>query len=173
MPANGQTPSYMAIWGTVSALRKQLIKTPRFAVALDYLAKAVEPGSEEYERITQVPEGETRRVELGEGVFALEQSYVGKPVAQGRWEAHDQHIDLQAIVVGPERMDVCPRAQLTVEEDRLETNDVCFLHDSGAHSEWVVQSGEVAVFFQCDAHRPSLVAGEPKLIHKTCVKVVG
>lgn len=162
----------MAIWGSISALREQLIESPRFAVALDYLNRAVQPGSDEFNRITAVPAGEMRRVDISEGVFALEQSYVGKPVADGRWEAHDRHIDLQAIVVGPERMDVCSRSQLTVEEDLLEEKDVCFLNDGGRHHSWIVQTGEIAVFFPTDAHKPSLTAGESGVIHKTCVKVV-
>jgi len=161
----------MALLGNINALREQLIVTPRFSVALDYLAQAVNPGTETHARITAVSAGEMRRVDLAEGVFALEQTYEGKPVEEGRWEAHDRHIDLQAILVGPERMDVCPRTQLPINEDRLAADDVCFLDDAGLFSTWIVQSGEIAVFFPRDAHKPSLTAGFSGLIYKTCVKV--
>ncbi len=140
-------------------------------MALDYLERVFTVGTKENQRVLAVPVGEMDRIDLGEGVFALEQAYVGKAVEAGRWEAHDRHIDLQAIVAGLEKMEVCPRAQLTVEEDRLTKDDVCFLTDAGERSTWTVQAGEIAVFFPRDAHKPSLAAGEPVVIRKTCVKV--
>lgn len=161
----------MALWGTVQTLRQQLIKNSRFSIALDYLERAQTAGTPEHERIMAVPAGEMNRIELGNGVFALEQAYVGKPRTEGRWEAHDRHIDLQAIVAGPERMDVTARAGLVVTEDKLAESDVCFMEDIDGASVWTVRTGEVAVFFPADAHMPSLAAGEPVRIQKTCVKV--
>jgi biofilm protein TabA len=161
----------MALWGTVQTLREQLINIPRFALALDYLEKVQTAGTAEHARVMAVPAGEMRRVEIAEGVFALEQAYLGKPRADGRWEAHNGHIDLQAILAGPERMDVTGRAGMTVNEDRLATDDVCFMDDVDDPSVWTVRSGEVAVFFPSDAHMPSLAVGEPVQIKKTCVKV--
>lgn len=161
----------MALWGTVKTLRQQLINNSRFSVALDYLEKVQTAGTEENDRVMHVPAGEMNRVELAEGVFALEQAYVGKPRSAGRWEAHDRHIDLQAIVAGPERMDVTGRAGLVVNEDKLAESDVCFMDDTDDASVWTVRPGEVAVFFPSDAHMPSLAVGAPIQIQKTCVKV--
>ncbi|GAB5562807.1 MAG: hypothetical protein SynsKO_44540 [Synoicihabitans sp.] len=161
----------MSLHGTVSALRGQLINSPKFSAALDYLEKAVTSGTEENERIMAVPVGEMRRVDVAPGVFALEQAYVGKARREGRFEAHNRHIDLQAIVAGPERMDVTARSGLTPNDDQLEANDVCFFEDVSGASVWAVRSGEVAVFFPTDAHMPSLHTGTPVVIQKTCIKV--
>lgn len=161
----------MALWGTVKTLRQQLINNARFRVALDYLEKVQTAGTVEHDRVMAVPAGEMNRVELAEGVFALEQAYVGKARAEGRWEAHDRHIDLQAIVAGPERMDVTTREGLVVNEDLLADKDVCFMDDVDDASVWTVRSGEVAVFFPTDAHMPSMAVGDPVQIQKTCVKV--
>ena len=52
------------------------------------MERALAPGSEEARRIAAVPEGKTERIELGGGVFALEQAYVAKPAnATGRLPA--------------------------------------------------------------------------------------
>ena len=88
----------MALWGTPDTLRSQLITTERFQIALDYLARALTAGSDEHTRINAVPAGEACQVELGDGVFAIEQAYDTKLLGQGRFEAHERHIDLQAIV---------------------------------------------------------------------------
>ena len=161
----------MALLGTVETLREQLVHNPRFSVALDYLEKVQTAGTAEHDRVMAVPAGEMKRVEIAEGVFALEQAYLGKPRSEGRFEAHNRHIDLQAIVAGPERMDVTARAGLPVNEDKLADADVCFMDDTEDASAWTVRTGEVAVFFPSDAHMPSLAAGDPVQIQKTCVKV--
>ncbi len=161
----------MALFGTIGAVREQLISSSNFGVALEYLERVLTAGTTENERVKAVPAGEMRRVDLAPGVFALEQAYVGKPREEGKFEAHNRHIDLQAIVVGPERMDVTARSGLMVNDDQLETNDVCFMDDVTDASVWTVKSGEVAVFFPTDAHMPSLRLEEPITIQKSCVKV--
>lgn len=161
----------MAVWGTLDMIEQQLAVTPRFRVALDYLRTALAPGSPEHTRILAVPEGETRRVELAEGVFALEQVYVAKPRDQGRFEAHDRHVDLQAVVVGEEVMEVALRSGLTPTEDLLAERDLVFLEEAATRSDWRVKAGEIAVFFPADAHKPSLAAGAPSRVVKTVVKV--
>ena len=163
---------HMAIWGTLDLITQQLASNPRFDAALAYLAEALEPGSKVHQRILGIAEGVTERVELADGVFALEQVYTGKPAGEGRFEAHDLHVDLQAVLSGEEAMEVTARADLAVTEDLLAARDLVFFADSTAVSRWLVKPGEVAVFFPGDAHKPSLSAGPtPVLAHKTVVKV--
>ncbi len=139
---------------------------------IGYLREALDPQSVVQARILAIADGVTERVELGEGVFALEQAYLGKLPGVGRFEAHDQYVDLQAVVAGEEAMEVTARVGLEITEDRLAENDVVFFADRVPVSRWVVAPGEVAVFFPGDAHKPSLAAGAvPVLAHKTVVKV--
>ncbi len=162
----------MAIWGTLDLIEQQLASNERFAIALAYLREALDPQSAVHARIRGIAEGVTERVELGDGVFALEQVYRGKRPGEGRFEAHDRFVDLQAVLSGEEAMEVTARTGLAVTEDLLADKDVVFLGDRPQVSRWMVAPGEVAVFFPGDAHKPSLAAGaEPVVAHKTVVKV--
>ncbi len=163
----------MAIWGTLDTIQQQLAPSAKFDVALNYLREAFDPQSPVHARIRAIKPGDTQRVELAEGVFALEQAYAPKAAQDGRFEAHERHIDLQGIVAGDERMDVTSRTGLIVTEDALATRDVAFYADSEGASVWAVRAGEVAVFFPADVHKPSLARdGRPsQIVHKTCVKV--
>lgn len=162
----------MAIWGTLDLVEQQLASNERFACALAYLREALDPSSAVHARILAIAEGVTERVDLGEGVFALEQVYTGKPAGEGRFEAHDQYVDLQAVLSGEEAMEVTARAGLAVTEDLLADKDLVFLGERAPVSRWFVAPGEIAVFFPGDAHKPSLAAGTtPVLAHKTVVKV--
>ena len=119
-----------------------------------------------------VATGETGRVELGDGVFALEQAYIAKPRAEGKWEAHKVYIDVQVIVSGDELMEVTDVARLTVAEDHTPAKDILFFEQNRDGSVLRMRAGEIAVFYPVDAHKPSLAAGEPAaLVRKTVVKV--
>lgn len=164
----------MAVFGNLGTLRAQLATSPGFARALDYMERCLTPGSAEAARIAAIPEGVTERVELGGGVFALEQVYRSKPPAEGRWEAHEVHADVQVVLEGEERMDVVDVARLSLEKDLRATRDLLFFArpatDSGV-SALRVAAGEAAVFFPADAHMPSLAIDAPRLMRKTVVKV--
>lgn len=161
----------MALWGTTDIIAQQLALTPRFEIAIAYLKEALDQNSAVHARILAVPEGETRRVELGEGVFALEQVYQSKPKAKGRLEAHERHVDLQAIVAGEELIEVTSADGLVVTEEAFKDRDVCFFADAADVSVWRMRPGEVAVFFPADVHKPSLQISGPALVHKAVVKV--
>lgn len=161
----------MAVVGTLSVVRAQLAPASHFAPAFVYLARALAPGSAEHARILAVPAGETLRVELGGGAFALEQAYRSKPRAEGRFESHRAYVDLQAMVAGEELMELADVARLAVQEDFTAERDVLFYCDYAATSVLRVAAGEVAVFFPADGHMPSLAAGAPALVRKTVVKV--
>ena len=161
----------MALFGSHSTVRAQLAASPAFDLAFDYVARALTPGSPEAARIAAVPVGETLRIELGEGVFALEQAYASKPAAQGRWEAHERHVDVQVIVAGRELMGVADVARLTVTEDFRPARDVVFFAPFDDGSVLKAGAGDVAVFFPVDGHMPSVADGAPATVFKTVVKV--
>ncbi len=162
----------MALFGSLSTIRAQLPAAPAFARSLDYVARCLTPGSPEAARIAAVPEGVTERIELGDGVFALEQAYVGKPESAGKWEAHERMIDIQVIVAGRERMGVREVAGLVLTEDyRAERDLMFFAAPAGGVSMLAVATGGIAVFYPADAHMPSLADGAPTLVRKTVVKV--
>lgn len=162
----------MALFGSLATVRKQLAGSPAFDKALAYVEEMLRPGSEAQQRLNAVPTGETITVQLGDGVFAMEQAYVAKPPAAGRWEAHKVYIDVQVIVSGDELMEVIDVSRLTVNEDRTPAKDVLFFDNGPECSVLRVGAGDIAVFYPVDAHKPSLAAGEPAaLVRKTVVKV--
>jgi uncharacterized protein, YhcH/YjgK/YiaL family len=161
----------MALFGSLSTVRAQLASSPAFDIAFDYVARALTPGSPEAARIAAVPVGRTDRVELGEGVFALEQAYETKPVAEGKWEAHERMIDVQVVVSGRELMGVIEVSGLALTEDYRAERDLMFFAPSEGGSTLRVGAGGVAVFFPADGHMPSLADGAPEVVRKTVVKV--
>lgn len=161
----------MALIGTIPVIEKQLALTPHFEQALAYLKEACDPASAVHARILAVPEGEMQRVELGDGLFALEQAYLGKTRDEARLENHAKHIDLQLMIVSDELMEVTTTEGLKVTEDALADRDVCFFEHSPSVSLLYVRPGEVAVFYPEDVHKPSLAVREPVLARKTVVKV--
>jgi biofilm protein TabA len=162
----------MALFGSPATIRAQLAGSPSFERALAYVEDILRPGSEAHARLMAVATGETGRVELGDGVFALEQAYIAKPRAEGKWEAHKVYIDVQVIVSGDELMEVSDVARLTVAEDHTPARDILFFEQNLDGSVLRMRAGEIAVFYPVDAHKPSLAAGEPAaLVRKTVVKV--
>ena len=153
-------------------MRTQLAATPALRLALDYVAECSREGSAPRARLLAADVGHNARVELGDGVFALEQVYLTKPRSAGRWETHVAHIDVQAVFVGEELMETADRAKLTVDEDRTPGQDVVFYAPFDRGSVLRLGAGGVAVYFPPDAHMGSLaVGGTPSLVRKTVVKV--
>jgi biofilm protein TabA len=162
----------MALFGSLATVRTQLVDRPAFRTALAYVEEILRPGSPAHARLQAVATGDTVRVELGDGIFALEQAYVAKPRAEGRWEAHHVYIDVQVVVSGDELMEVTEVSRLSVAEDFTPAKDLLFFGDYAEGSVLRVRAGEVAVFYPIDAHKPSLAAGVPAaLVRKTVVKV--
>jgi YhcH/YjgK/YiaL family protein len=162
----------MALFGSLSTVRTQLVDRPAFRTALAYVEEILRPGSPAHARLQAVAMGATGRVELGDGIFALEQAYVAKPPAEGRWESHLVYIDVQVVVSGDELMEVTEVSRLSVAEDFRPAKDLLFFGDYAEGSVLRVRTGEVAVFYPSDAHKPSLASGAPAaLVRKTVVKV--
>ena len=162
----------MALFGSLPTVRSQLINRPAFQTALAYVEEILRPGSPAHQRLQSVATGDSVRVELGDGIFALEQAYVAKPRAEGRWEAHHLYIDVQVVVSGDELMEVTEVSRLQVAEDLTPAKDLVFFGDYADGSVLRVRAGEVAVFYPADGHKPSLAAGTPAaLVRKTVVKV--
>ncbi len=161
----------MALFGSLETLRSQLTTSPAFERAFAYVEECLRTDSAAHRRINKVKVGDTERVELGGGVFALEQAYQAKPRAEGRWESHRAYIDVQVIVEGDELMEATDVNRLSIQEDRTPANDVLFYHSFDDGSVLRIKAGEAAVFFPIDAHKPSLAAGSLALVRKTVVKV--
>lgn len=162
----------MALFGTLSTLVAQAPRNESLRIGLAYMQDLLKPGSEAQRRLGRIAAGDTQRLELGGGVFALEQVYLTKPAGEGRWESHRAYIDIQAVVEGSELMGVCDVGSLAVDEDLSPGKDLLFYKASDSGSRLLVGPGEAAIFFPVDAHMPCLrVASGPALVRKSVVKV--
>jgi len=161
----------MALFGSLKTLRSQLATTPAFQRAFAYAEECLSAGSPASKRLHAVATGQTERIELGDGVFALEQAYDSKPRGEGRWESHHAYIDVQVIVEGDELMEVTDVKRLKIDEDFTPAKDLLFYQSFADGSVLRMKAGEAAVFFPIDAHKPSLAVGSPALVRKTVVKI--
>lgn len=162
----------MALFGTRDMVRAQAPQPERFAAAFAYLDEVFRNGSPEQARLRGIAEGESNRVELSGGAFAIEQVYQTKVRADGFFESHRKYIDVQVIVEGEELMEVASLADMTARQPYNPDRDLLVYADSSAASVLRLSAGGVALFFPEDVHMPSLQAGAKSvLVRKVVVKV--
>ena len=161
----------MAVFGSLATVRAQLAQHAHFDTAFAYLDELARPGSAALARRQTMAAGESQRIELAGGVFALEQAYLSKRRPEGRMESHRKYIDIQVVWAGEECMAVIDRARLTVTEDLTPTQDLIFYRDSETASLLRFGPGEATVFYPADAHLPGLAIGAPALVRKVVLKV--
>jgi YhcH/YjgK/YiaL family protein len=113
---------------------------------------------------------EPGRYELdGDKVFALVQQYQTKPLAEGKWEVHRKHIDVQYVAAGVEKIGWAPLSWLKVTEPYNETKDVAFYSGDGDFV--TVPAGSFVILFPEDAHMPCIAVDKPSPVTKVVVKV--
>lgn len=162
----------MALFGSLAALRAQAPQTSRFTAAFTHAEELLRPGSPARARIQGMAAGGSGRIELGEGVFAMEQVYETKPRAEGFFESHRKYIDLQVVVEGDETIEVVDAARIAIRDPFDAERDLVTYGDTGEASRLRVGAGQAAIFFPVDVHMPSVrVAAGPVLVRKVVVKI--
>lgn len=161
----------MAIIGSLETIRSQAAKVPSFQKSFAYLEEVARPGTEANKRLLGVAVGSSNRVELGDGVFALEQAYNTKARNEGKWESHRKYIDIQVVVVGDEIIEVAEISHLTVAEDLTPTKDLIFFKEYDAGTQVRLKNGEAAILFPPDGHKPCVKVSQSTLVRKVVVKV--
>jgi len=162
----------MAILGSLETVRAQSPRSAAFAAAFVYVQDVLREGSAAHARLLAVEPGKSARVELGDGVFAVEQSYHTKPRAEGFFESHRRHIDVQVVVTGGEAIEVIDAARSAVQVPYDAERDFTHHADAAGATLARLEAGDVAVFFPTDVHMPGLRSGAaPVLVRKTVVKV--
>jgi biofilm protein TabA len=161
----------MALFGSLATVRAQLGATEQFRSAFAYLDDATRPGSAPYQRLFGYSPGQTERVDLAGGAFALEQVYPSKPRTEGFFESHLAYIDVQVMLAGEEFMEVADIARLSLKEDRTPAKDVLVYHMFDRASVLRMTAGEVAIFFPVDGHMGGLSVKGTDVVRKIVVKV--
>ncbi len=120
---------------------------------------------------TKMPDG---KYEIdGDKIYAKVQRYTTKPVEKCRPEAHKKYIDVQFIAEGQEEIGWCADSPDLVEvEDYDGRDDVVFFAKLVPESSVVLKTGDFAVLYPSDIHRPqAAVEGEESEVIKVVVKV--
>jgi len=162
----------MALYGSFATVRAQAPQSPGFLTAFAYVADLLRDGSAVAARLQSFAPGESRRMELGNGVFVMEQVYLTKPRAAGFFESHQQYIDVQVLMEGTEIMELADLSRMKVRDPYQPERDLVVYEDNSTASSLRVVAGEAAVFYPADVHMPSLQLGvEPVLVRKAVVKI--
>ena len=163
----------MALFGQIPLVKKQVTLSTGFVTAFDYVTEvAISEVGRRGGVSTSMQAGDSEKVVLDDGVFAIEQVYYTKPRNKGFFESHKKYIDVQVIVEGIEGMEVADISHLTVSEPYLEEKDLIKYADTNMASILRLDHGAAAVFFPTDGHMPTLQLEDgPKLVRKTVVKV--
>jgi biofilm protein TabA len=162
----------MAVFGSLASVQRQLAATGDFSVALAYVTDLLREGSPEQRRLRAVSVGDSCKIDLGGGIFVMEQAYETKPRAEGFFESHQKYIDVQVVLEGSEVMEVAEQTRMQVSQPYQAERDLVLYQDTREASLLRMLPGEVALFFPTDAHMPGLrVDANPVVVRKAVVKI--
>ena len=100
------------------------------------------------------------------------QEYETKSRDEGKFEAHQDYIDIQYIVSGTEEMEVCDLAFSGALTEYNKDKDVQFFVPKEKTTYLTLRAGDCAIFFPHDVHKPGISPeGEKKFVKKIVVKV--
>jgi YhcH/YjgK/YiaL family protein len=162
----------MALFGTFGAVRAQAPQSAAFLAAFSYVADMLDETSAARARLRGIARGESKKIELGAGAFAIEQVYETKPRADGFFESHQKYIDVQVVVEGEELIEVIDASGIKVRQTYNPDRDLITYEDTAAASLVKLYAGDATIFFPVDVHMPTLRIGAGDvLVRKTVVKV--
>jgi len=104
----------------------------------------------------------------GDRVFAIVESYQTKPMADGFWEAHLKHLDVQCVISGEEQIGYAPVSSM-VAEPYDEDRDFYKLKGNGNFV--TLRPGMFALLKPQDAHMPGMSIQESRQVKKIVIKV--
>lgn len=106
----------------------------------------------------------------GDAVYAMVMEVDLKPPEEGIWEAHRKYVDVQYVIHGTERMDVCDISLLKTSKAYDPQGDAELF--TGKGKSLIVPAGTFAIFLPHDGHMPGLRGdGQPAKVKKAVVKV--
>lgn len=161
----------MAIIGRLPDINKHFNGNPYFEKAFHYFAQALDPENDIYKRIQDLPMDAFDRVELENGMFALEQKFYSKPRTECFLESHIKYIDIQLIVTGQELMEYCDISYGQVKEQYSKEKDLITYLDTPDMSKILLRSGDFAIFYPQDIHLGCQQYQNRALCTKTVIKM--
>ncbi|MGL9750566.1 MAG: YhcH/YjgK/YiaL family protein [Symbiopectobacterium sp.] len=107
----------------------------------------------------------------GNNMFVLVSNDSTEAFEQRRAEYHDKYLDIQIVLKGVEGMTFSNLLAGTPDTDWLADKDIEFLSAGEQKKTFVMQPGDVVVFFPGEVHKPLCAVGEPASVRKAVVKI--
>jgi len=92
--------------------------------------------------------------------------------AERKYENHRKYVDLQLMLAGREIMWCTDVENLKPAGDYDAQKDLCFFKDGPAGVEMPMSTGDFAIFFPHDAHKPLCAIDAPAPVRKLVVKIL-
>lgn len=106
----------------------------------------------------------------GKNIIAVVSEYETKDIEQGKWEAHKNHIDIQFVVSGKEKIGYSYINEMKESSEYNEVKDVLFLKGEG--DLLLVNEGTFAIFAPEDVHMPGIRVKNGQHVKKVVVKIL-
>ena len=107
----------------------------------------------------------------GDSVFALAMQSPSRDPSDGRFEAHQEYIDIQYLVSGEEMIGLAPVEGLKVTSPYDAAKDIAFYAVPATYKALEIHPGHFAVLFPGEGHLPMCHSHGPHQLHKVVVKV--
>jgi len=108
----------------------------------------------------------------GTDVYGLVQEYTSKTEEQGKFEGHRKYIDIQYIISGIEIIEVMDISKAKANTEYNDVKDIEFYDNNEKTGNVVLESGEYAILYPNDIHKPGMTFGNtPTTVRKIVVKV--
>lgn len=109
----------------------------------------------------------------GKKVYAMIQGYESKLLAERKFEAHKNYIDIQFVISGEEQIQVIDEEGLVVKNEYNPEKDVEFFEIPENCTSAYMRSGDFAILYPGEVHAPGLcINEEPQMVRKIVVKVL-
>lgn len=133
----------------------------KFEKAFDFIKKAVKDNLE------------VGKYEIdGKNLYAFIQEYNSKIEPDGKYEGHQNYIDIQYIISGIERIEVIDIEKAQPKTDYDPVKDVQFYFDPENKINAVLESEDYGIFFPNDIHKPGMsLNGVSSPVKKVVVKI--
>lgn len=109
----------------------------------------------------------------GEKVFARVNTYDTEPEEVKNPESHIKYLDVQFIAAGKEKISYCQHDNSYAIMKNVEEKDLIFYKDVEEKNAVILETGDFAIFFPQELHRPGCnVGAASENVRKIVVKVL-
>lgn len=160
----------MAIIGNLYKLESLFIEK-KLDVVFDYFKHVLDSKNEVHKRLKALPIGSCEKYMLNDEIFVLEQVFYTKDRSECFMESHKKYVDFQLIVSGVEQMEYIDIDKISVDKEYNEDTDLITYKIVDSTSKFVLESGDLAIYFPDDGHVGLAMYKKPILVHKAVIKV--